>query len=376
VSLLADEVTKFVETIGCGIDTDTSPTPSSYSVHPFMGTLAVSVSGGGADDPVLTDSDGKEMCNGSWQRVGGKFNCTMALDGSKPGLWTVRTKGPASATWMSEGYIDGAISNCTSAPVLSVFRDDKNPVDWEASKEWPALTGYLVDQAGQTLKEFSVLADKPSIDVDVSGAEGATRLEFTLNRDGEAAPSFKLVKRISCDLVESPVISSSSVSPTTSPVTTGATTTSVAAAQGADESGSSWVWILLLLGAAAAAFGGYKWYRSRLFPPGTTVLQESQDRPGTFVELDGEVSGKRRVSLLNSGGRFLNLEPYAKSADITLSRVGEEVRVQYPSTSVGEDGDEVIINEEMVPFGIALTVQGFVIRVDVPVGFDEDDEEI
>jgi hypothetical protein len=106
------------------------------------------------------------------------------------------------------------------------------------------------------------------------------------------------------------------------------------------------------------------------------VLQESQDRPGTFVELDGEVSGKRRVSLLNSGGRFLNLEPYAKSADITLSRVGEEVRVQYPSTSVGEDGDEVIINEEMVPFGIALTVQGFVIRVDVPVGFDEDDEEI
>lgn len=379
VSLLADEVTKFVTTIGCGIDVVTgSPTPSTYKVHPFMETLAVSVTGSADDIPVLTDSEGKEVCAGSWQKIGVIQNCKITLDGSRPGTWTVRTSKPAKANWMSEGQIDGALADCTNQPVLSIFREDKKPIDWASTNEWPSVTGYLVDDTGQTLKEFSLVADKPAIDVDASGVEGATRLEFTLDRNGDTAPKFKLVKRISCDLVAVPVTSSPSVPPTTNPATTattGATTTTVSAGTPDGDGSSAWVWLLVILGAAGAVFGGYKWYRSRLFPPGTVVLQESRDRPGTFIELDGEVSGKRRVSLLNSGGRFLDLEPYAKSADITLTRAGEQVRVQYPLTSPGEEGDEVVINEELVPFGIALTVQGFVIRVDVPVGLDEDEDE-
>lgn len=373
-SLLAAEVTRFVETIGCGIDTDRSPTPSTYKVHPFMDTLAVSVEGSADDEPVLTDSEGTAVCN--WVRVGQNWNCKVDLDGSRPGTWTVRTGKTAFATWMSEGRIDGALSDCTTEPVLSIFREDKNPIDWDSTSEWPTLTGYLVDDAGQTLKEFSLVADGESLKVNTAGIEGATRLEFTLSRDEDSTPKVKLAKRISCDLVEVPPTSPPTVPPVTTTGTASSTTTTVSISAPPGDSSSSWVWILVLLAMGGALFGGYKWYRSRLFPPGTIVLQESRDKPGLFVELDGEVQGKRRISLLNSGGRFLNIEPYAKTADITLSRSGDEVRVQYPSGEPVEEGEEPVINEEVVPFGIALRVQGYVIRVDLPVGFDDEEEEI
>ena len=204
--------------------------------------------------------------------------------------------------------------------------------------------------------------------------DGATRLEFTLDRGGDDAPSFQLAKRISCDLVAVPPSSEASVPPPTETVAPATTTTTEPGAGTPDPGSSAWIWIVVLLAAGGGVFLAYMWYRSRLFPAGTVILQESRDRPGTFVELDGEVSGKRRVSLVNAGGRFLSLEPYAGAADITLSRSGDEVRVQYPSGDPVEEGEEPVINEEVVPFGIALRVQGYVIRVDLPVGFDDEEE--
>lgn len=373
---LADEVTKFVRTIGCGIDVTGSPTPSSYVVHPFMDTLAVSVDGFDGDTPVLTDANGKKVCDGSWKPAGEFLNCKVSLDGSTPGIWTVRTNQPAKAIWMSEGHIGGLLTDCTTRPTLTVFREDKKPIDWESTDVWPTLTGYLVDEAGQTLDEFPQAANGPSIDVDISAAEGATRLEFTLNRGGVGTPSFQLAKRISCDLVATPPTSATSVPRPTETVVSATTTTTEPGVLTPNSGSSTWIWIVLLLAAGGGGFVAYMWYRSRLFPIGTVIFQESRDRPGTFVELEGEVSGKRRVSLVNAGGRFLSLEPYAGSADITLSRLGDEVRVQYPAGNPVEEGEEPVINEEVVPFGIALRVQGYVIRVDLPMGFDDEGEEL
>ena len=77
---------------------------------------------------------------------------------------------------------------------------------------------------------------------------------------------------------------------------------------------------------------------------------------------------------MNTGGKFLQLGLYAAEADISLQRLGDEIRVQYPSEQL-DDKDQPIVDEQVVPFGISLKVQGFVIRVDAPEGLDVEEDE-
>ena len=77
---------------------------------------------------------------------------------------------------------------------------------------------------------------------------------------------------------------------------------------------------------------------------------------------------------MNAGGKFLQLGLYAAEADISLQRLGDEIRVQYPTQQL-DDKDQPIVDEQVVPFGISLKVQGFVIRVDAPEGLDVEEDE-
>ena len=237
------------------------------------------------------------------------------------------------------------------------------------------MRGTFLDSTGVTLREFPIEANSESIPIEIplDLKNSATRIEVVLDRDTFSEFPFTMT-RASCDLT--PGQSSTSIELSSSTVQPQPGTT-IPDPTGDDDGGGLPLWVkvlglTVLIGAGGLAFKRFK--SSRVFPAGTVVSQESVDRPGVFVPLDGEIEGKRRVSLVNAGGKFLQLGLYAAEADISLQRLGDEIRVQYPTQQL-DDKDQPIVDEQVVPFGISLKVQGFVIRVDAPEGLDVEEDE-
>jgi hypothetical protein len=350
------------------------PTPYDLEVNPLLSEISLSVESSSDSDPTVTDGVGKDPCKGFWKYQGTTFNCYLSLDGSNAGTWTVRTETKGTLSYQFRGELAGTLSNCGTVPTLHVGRLDENPVDWNSTFKWPSLKGYLVGPGGKTLQPtLDALVDSEQIAILVPQnlPVAPTRLEFELPRESEDSLIYSM-SRVSCDLVETPETSTSVAIPATAVQNSSVSTTVPTEVDSSSQAGShAWMWILVVLAFSGLGVIAYRVRRSRRFPDGTVVMQESPDKPGTFVELDGEVSGRRRVSLRKSGGRFLALEPYGDGADIVLTRSGMEVRVDYPTGDFSDDG-EAILEHAVTPFGIALRVQGFVIRVDIPDGLEDD----
>jgi hypothetical protein len=352
-------------------------TPVDLKISPLLTNVSMTVTSDSGNEPVVIDGLGKDPCDGMWKKSERRlktFECFLSLDGSNAGSWSIRTDRAGQLTYQVRGELTGSLESCNSAPQLRIGRLDGKAIEWQKVDSWPVLNGFLVGDSGNTLKEFPVSVNAAELSVEIPGEfkDETSRLEFELPRDSRDSLVYSL-PRISCDVKD---ITKGESEPTDSTTTDGKGTGSKGSNKpndvGSDSGGlPRWLWILIVLVMVALGVVLYRVRRSRLFPAGTVVLQESQDKPGTFVELDGEVAGKRRVSLRQSGGRFLSLEPYGDSADITLMKSGLEVQVEYPIGEVSDDG-EVEIMRTTVPFGIALKVQGFVIRVDVPEGIDDE----
>lgn len=379
---LSMQLSNLISAVSC-----TSPppppaqTPSKYPVHPMVETLGVTVYSTSSEAPSLTDPSGNAACF-NWNKFSygtdvkvTQYSCKVSVNSDQSGDWTVVTDGDATAMWQSSGTLESKLVNCLSNPALQVTRSSGNPIDWKFKSKWPVMRGTFLNSTGGTLREFSIEANVESIPIEIPSdlKNSATRIEVVLDRDTFSEFPFTMT-RASCDL--SPPQSSTSIEPTSSTkVPPPGTTVPGGGGGDGDDDGIPWIKVLgltVLIGAGGLAFKRFK--SSRVFPAGTVVSQESFDRPGVFVPLDGEIEGKRRVSLVNSGGKFLQLELYAAEADISLQRLGDEIRVQYPTQQL-DDKDQPIVDEQVVPFGISLKVQGFVIRVDAPEGLDVEEDE-
>ena len=359
-------------------------TPSKYPVHPMVETLGVTVYSTSSEAPSLTDPSGNVACF-SWNKFSygidvkvTQYSCKVSVNSVQSGDWTVIADGDATALWQSSGTLESRLDNCSSTPVLKIARSSGNSIDWKLESKWPVMRGTFLDSTGGTLREFPIEANSESIPIEIplDLKNSATRIEVVLDRDTFSEFPFTMT-RASCDLT--PVQSSTSIEPTGSTVQPQPGTTIPDPTGDDDDDGGGglplWVkvvGIIILIGAGGLAFKRFK--SSRVFPAGTVVSQESTDLPGVFIPLDGEIEGKRRVSLVNAGGKFLQLGLYAAEADISLQRLGDEIRVQYPSEQL-DDKDQPIVDEQVVPFGISLEVQGFVIRVDAPEGLDVEEDE-
>jgi hypothetical protein len=381
---LSMQLSNLISAVSC-----TSPppapaqTPSKFSVHPMVETLGVTVYSTSSETPSLTDPSGNAACS-SWNKFSygidvkvTQYSCKVSVDSAQSGDWTVIADGDATAIWQSSGTLESRLVDCLSNPVLQVTRSSGNPIDWKFKSKWPVMRGTFLNSAGGTLREFPIEANSESIPIEIPSdlKNSATRIEVVLDRDTFSEFPFTMT-RASCDLTPRP--SSTSIESTSSTVVPPTGTTVTGGGGGGDDGGGGiplWVKVLgltVLIGAGGLAFKRFK--SSRVFPAGTVVSQESVDRPGVFVPLDGEIEGKRRVSLVNAGGKFLQLGLYAAEADISLQRLGDEIRVQYPTQQL-DDKDQPIVDEQVVPFGISLKVQGFVIRVDAPEGLDVEEDE-
>ena len=383
---LSMQLSNLISAVSC-----TSPppppaqTPSKYPVHPMVETLGVTVYSTSSEAPSLTDPSGNVACF-NWNKFSygtevkvTQYSCKVSVNSDQSGDWTVVTDGDATAMWQSSGTLESKLVNCLSNPALQVTRSSGNPIDWKYKSKWPVMRGAFLNSTGGTLREFSIEANVESIPIEIPSdlKNSATRIEVVLDRDTFSEFPFTMT-RASCDL--SPPQSSTSITPTSSTKVPPPGTTDPGDGDGDDDDDDGgvvppWIKVLgltVLIGAGGLAFKRFK--SSRVFPAGTVVSQESFDRPGVFVPLDGEIEGKRRVSLVNGGGKFLQLGPYAAEADISLQRLGDEIRVQYPTQQL-DDKDQPIVDEQVVPFGISLKVQGFVIRVDAPEGLDVEEDE-
>lgn len=371
VTELDMQMGQLVASLTCTPAPDPQPTPNSFSVNPLLNRMFLSVTS--RSKPSVIDAAGHDPCSELWTQKESRYECILELDGSNAGEWTIRTDTPGVVDHQLLGDLSGSIESCDANPILRVNRTDGLPINWDDVGEWPLLNGYFLDGAGVTLAPPMVVRiDRPAIPLTIPAGikERAARLEIELPRDSKDSLVYSL-SRVSCDLGQLPVASSTTSTGDTT-LTSSTTVTTVPETRTIDEPPNHlWIWVVSFLLIGGACLLAFRIRRNRLFPDGTLVMQESLDKPGTFVELDGEVAGKRRVSLRKSGGRFLSLEPYGDAADITLSRSGLEVQVEYPTGEISEDG-EAVVERTTAPFGIALKVQGFVIRVDIPEGIDEE----
>ena len=380
---LSSQLSNLISAVSC-----TSPppppaqTPSKFLVHPMVETLGVTVYSTSSEAPSLTDPSGSVACF-EWNKFSygtdvkvTQYSCQVSVNSVQSGEWTVIADGDATALWQSSGTLESQLVNCLSTPVLKITRSSGNSIDWKLESKWPVMRGTFLDSTGGTLREFPLEANSESIPIEIPSdlKNSATRIEVVLDRDTFSEFPFTMT-RASCDLT--PVQSSTSIEPTSSTEVPPTDTTILEPDDGDDDGGGLPLWVkvlglIVLIGAGGLVFKRFK--SGRVFPAGTVVSQESTDRPGVFIPLDGEIEGKRRVSLVNTGGKFLQLGLYAAEADISLQRLGDEIRVQYPTQQL-DDKDQPIVDEQVVPFGISLKVQGFVIRVDAPEGLDVEEDD-
>jgi hypothetical protein len=135
-------------------------------------------------------------------------------------------------------------------------------------------------------------------------------------------------------------------------------------------------YVLLGLLAVGLIFVAVLLYRKKLFPAGTILYQESSVRAGVFIEIDGEIAGKRRVGLEKmASSNFVTLEEHSKESEFTLSRNGEYVEVKIRKVTETDEGEEIEFELISEPFGSNINLPGFIIKVELPEVFDEIEDE-
>jgi hypothetical protein len=390
------QMTDVVANATCLVVDPPTKTPTDYFVHPMLDWLAVSVQTTPESDPILTDPDGTVVCSAQgqqqWEVIGGFLTCLIELDGDSAGNWRLTSKTEDEAIWQSSGTVEANLDCSEGAPVLTMAHVNGTEIDWNAEEvNWPSIsvnwsmkTRVKGSAGSKPVGRTSVLtADSGKIQIplpdkntslpDDEDEDNLYTLEIGLAAGDATVPRLKIIGNTRCS-IDASVIGSMT---TTSSIVTSTTIK-------CDPSPcppppppppSPWLYVLAALVVAGGVFGFMKWRRSRLFPKGTVLKQESPVKPGTFIEIDGDIGGKRRVSLTWSPQqKFVGLEPYAKTADYVLTRMGDQVQVQY-SSSPGSFDENVPMEVRVEPFGLPIRLPGFVIQVDVPSGLDDDDFE-
>ncbi len=132
--------------------------------------------------------------------------------------------------------------------------------------------------------------------------------------------------------------------------------------------------LILLLVGSACGYAFLYWSRSKKFPQGTIVKQESPVKPGLFIEvINSDIGGMKRVSLARGGASLISVEPYGKHAEYVLSSDGDQVRIT--NNPDPESDDNALIEGIPYSYGIPINLKGFAtILVEKPVSEDEESD--
>ena len=73
-----------------------------------------------------------------------------------------------------------------------------------------------------------------------------------------------------------------------------------------------------------------RWLKSKQFPAGTVIKQESSVARGVWIDLPGgEIGGKRRMSLVVQSSGVVSVEPYGAGAQYVVSPAGDQVKIVF-----------------------------------------------
>jgi len=347
-----------------------APTPSKYTVHPMMQRLDLQVSLVGEEDPVLRDPKGQIKCGGDWEILGPYASCSLQLDGDTSGEWELIASEGSRVVWSASGQLDVSFQSCEASPEIAVRRSDKASIDWENQDLWPKADLEQFGKDGTKLSSTIIELDQENIQV--ATVPDAVELKIKLASGVDTVKGLSFGGESSCEITLPPP--STTTTPPTVPSTVAPTT--VPPPPPGPPPPSPLPYILLGLLAVGLGVLAVVLYRKKLFPAGTILYQESSVRAGVFIEIDGEIAGKRRVSLEKAAGStFVTLQEYSKESEFTLSRNGEFVDVKIRKIIENDEDEKIEFELISEPFGLPIVLPGFTIKVELPEEFDEIEDE-
>ena len=349
-----------------------APTPSKYTVHPMMQRLDLQVSLVGEEDPVLRDPKGQIECGGDWEILGPYASCSLQLDGDTSGEWELIASEGSTVSWSASGQLDVSFQSCEATPEIVVRRSDKASINWENQVLWPKADLEQFGKDGTKLSSTIIELDQENIQV--ATVPDAVELKIKLASGVDTVKGLSFGAEASCEITVPPPSTTTTTTPPTVPSTVAPTT--VPPQPPGPTPPSPLPYILLGLLAVGLGVVALISYRKRLFPNGTILYQESAVTAGVFIPNDGEIAGKRRVSLekIASSG-FVNVEKYSKDSEFTISRKGEFVEVKIRKVTENDEGEETEYELIEEAFGIPIKLPGFTIKVELPEEFEEIEDE-
>jgi len=403
VKNLSLQLMQIVAEATCGVVSDALPTPSQRFIHPLINTVSVTVVTSDGKEPVLTAQDGTKLCSGDWKQQGDAanskiFGCVVQEDGSRAGNWKVEASKGSTVVWEYVGTVIAEFDTCPFPSSLSFSRFDGKTIDFSKATLWP--TGALIlesiptnnQELGQStpIKKLNVRLNQKQVQFgdkfDTNVEKSQIRVENSGNSDNDGLPRLNLISNPCLSTSPPPPSTTTTVSPTTTATTTTTSTIPPPPPCTPDididcpckgfwdcHPGLRLLLILLLVG-SACGYAFLYWDRSKKFPQGTIVKQESPVKPGLFIEVDNsDIGGMKRVSLIRGGASLISVEPYGKHAEYVLSSDGDEIKIEYNPDLDSDDKSQIQVTS--YPYGIAFNLKGFAtILVEKPVSEDEESD--
>ena len=395
VKNLSLQLMQIVAEATCGVVSDALPTPSQRFIHPLINTVSVTVVTSDGKEPVLTAQDGNKLCSGDWKQQGDAanskiFGCVVQEDGSRAGIWKVEASKGSTVVWEYVGTVIAEFDTCPFPSSLSFSRFDGKTIDFSKATLWP--TGALIlesiptnnQELGQStpIKKLNVRLNQKQVQFgdkfDTNVEKSQVRVENSGSSDNDGLPRLNLISRPCLSTSPPPPSTTTTISPTTTATTTTTSTIPLPPCT-IDCPCTKGFWgchpglrlmLILLLVGSACGYAFLYWSRSKKFPQGTIVKQESPVKPGLFIEVvNSDIGGMKRVSLARGGASLISVEPYGKHAEYVLSSDGDQVRITNNPDPESDDNAQI----EGIPYsyGIPINLKGFAtILVEKPVSED------
>lgn len=384
-SNLAIQLKVIIGEATCTDVTPPEPTPSVRFVHPLIDTVVVTVVTRDSTKPTLEGPKGTDLCPATFVEISPRtFQCIVTEDGSNSGRWTAAAGPGASAAWEFFGNVLLDFDQCPSPSKLLVGRLDGEPINFAAAVLWPSVELAIGDRSlGQaTLQQESVslatsFGSLPKVGIltarssDVAKRDGIPRLN---------------IRPATCDL-SLPPPPTTSVPPTT---TTPPTTTLPPPPCDVTDTCPPppppyWLFATIVLVGAVLAYALLRWRKSRMFPPGTSILQRSPVNDRAWIDPMGEIGGdigdqKKIAVVVDRTSKKILINTYGGACDYVISTAGGQLLIEAGADESESSADDTESSSSKIParlepFGLPIVLeQGIVIRVERPDTDSEDDE--
>ena len=367
-------------------------TPSERFIHPLISTVIIKVNTVDGKEPLLTTEFGGSPCSNAWVNPSDSdlvFQCVVSPEASDSGFWKVTASSGSKASWQLVGDLVIKFDQCPSSTSLSLARADGDKINFAGATLWPVIEFDLIDEAGEVIRLLgSKIADVDLVDIsEIENKLTAMDKNYILRaavKTTDGIPTLN-AKPANCPL-DTPLPTTTTTSTTTTTTTTTTTIPPPPCTPGVDctceERGDCpfpwWKVILVITGLIAAIFGFKFWKKSRIFPEGTVLEQQSPLVANSWIN-EQDIGGVQKFALIIGSGDMLSVEAYGGEAQYLLSYEGDQVRIEIGGGEDGEGGSE---NEsKLEPLGVSIRLEkptrdGFItFRIVKPSNKDENPDE-